>query len=248
VLFYCIDLIKMVSLSIIRYKKRYIPFAFLAMAIFRFPLWLNKNVSFYKLMGSGKNGTFDKTPDLQQWAILINNEKLIINNASSSTILKHIYGNFIAGWLAFFNTQTTTYLLDPIEGHGLWDSKMVFGELPIKSDYEGKIVILTRATIRLSKLKAFWKNVDSVASQMAGAKGFITSYGIGEIPWIKQATVSIWESKEDMKNFAYKMHQHADVIKKTRQEKWYSEDMFVRFKIIDTITIPNQINALKVKP
>jgi heme-degrading monooxygenase HmoA len=101
----------------------------------------------------------------------------------------------------------------------------------MKSDYEGKIVILTRATIRLSKLKSFWKNVDSIASQMANAKGFITSYGIGEIPWVKQATVSIWESKEDMKNFAYKMHNHAEVIKKTRQEKWYSEDMFVRFKI-----------------
>ncbi|MEO5944942.1 MAG: spheroidene monooxygenase, partial [Ferruginibacter sp.] len=59
-----------VSLTIIRYRKIFVPFAFFAMAIFRLPLWLNKNISFYKLMGSGKNGTFDKTPDLQQWAIL----------------------------------------------------------------------------------------------------------------------------------------------------------------------------------
>jgi heme-degrading monooxygenase HmoA len=246
-LFYCIDLIKMVSLTIIRYKKRYIPFAFLAMAIFRLPLWLNKKKSFYKLMGSGKNGTFDKTPDLQQWAILtIGNEQLAIGNKQLE-VLTVLYGKFIAKWVCFFGATTITYLLNPIEGHGLWDGKKVFGELPIKSDYEGKIVILTRATIRLRKLKAFWENVDSVASQMASAKGFITSYGIGEIPWIKQATVSIWESKEDMKNFAYKMHQHADVIKKTRQEKWYSEDMFVRFKIIDTIVIPTEINPLQGK-
>ncbi len=237
----------MVSLTIIRYKKRYIPFAFFAMAIFRLPLWLNKNISFYKLMGSGKNGTFDKTPDLQQWAILtICNEQLAMGSGqptiqkSKFELLKHFYGSFITKWLSFFGATTITYLLQPIEGHGLWDGKKVFGELPVKSDYEGKIVILTRATIRLSKLKSFWENVDGVASQMAGAKGFITSYGVGEIPWIKQATVSIWESKEDMKNFAYKMHQHADVIKKTRQEKWYSEDMFVRFKIIDTIILPLQ--------
>ena len=184
-------------------------------------------------MGCGKNGTFDKTPDLQQWAILtLGNEQSVVDKTQKE-ILNTLYGGFIAGWLGLFGVKTITYLLDPIEGHGLWDNKKVFGELPMKSDYEGKIVILTRATIRLSKLKSFWKNVDSIASQMANAKGFITSYGIGEIPWVKQATVSIWESKEDMKNFAYKMHSHAEVIKKTRQEKWYSEDMFVRFKIKD---------------
>jgi heme-degrading monooxygenase HmoA len=234
----------MVSLTIIRYKKRYIPFAFLAMAIFRLPLWLNTTISFYKLMGSGKNGTFDKTPDLQQWAILtVSGLEFTVDE--SSKLLNNIYGSFIAKWLSFFGATTITYLLNPIEGHGFWDGKKVFGELPVKSEYEGKIVILTRATIRLTKLNSFWKNVDSVASQMTTAKGFITSYGIGEIPWIKQATVSIWQSKEDMKNFAYKMHQHADVIKKTRQEKWYSEDMFVRFKIIDTISLPTKINPLQ---
>ena len=65
---------------------------------------------------------------------------------------------------------------------------------------------------------------------MSGANGFITSIGIGEVPWIKQATFSIWESKEQMRQFAYKMKEHAEVVKKTHQEKWYSEDMFVRFK------------------
>jgi hypothetical protein len=44
----------------------------------------------------------------------------------------------------------------------------------------------------------------------------------------------VWESKEQMKQFAYRMHSHQQVIKKTRQEKWYSEDMFVRFAIIAT--------------
>ena len=64
---------------------------------------------------------------------------------------------------------------------------------------------------------------------MAGAEGLITSIRIGEVPFIKQATFSIWESKESMKKFAYQMHQHQEVIKKTKKENWYSEDMFVRF-------------------
>jgi hypothetical protein len=48
-----------------------------------------------------------------------------------------------------------------------------------------------------------------------------------------------------MKNFAYSMKLHADVIKKTRKEKWYSEDMFVRFAIIRTWGTLNGIDPLK---
>ena len=72
---------------------------------------------------------------------------------------------------------------------------------------------------------------------MVNADGFIISYGVGEIPWIKQATFSIWESKAAMKNFAYGMKEHAEVIQKTRQQKWYSEDMFTRFKVLTTTSV-----------
>jgi len=77
---------------------------------------------------------------------------------------------------------------------------------------------------------------------MANAKGLISSLGIGEMPWIKQATFSIWQSKAAMKDFAYQMKEHQEVIRKTRAEKWYSEDMFVRFRIIHTIGTIRGIN------
>jgi hypothetical protein len=226
-----------VSLTIIRYKKILVPFALLAMAVFRLPLWFNKNVSFYKLMGSGKNGSFDKTPDWQQWAILMGrNQESLVRSAESELGRSDLFnkrwlGSFIAKWLSFFNCETYTLLLEPLESHGLWDGKKVFGELPAKSDYEGPIAVMTRATIRLNKLKYFWENVAPVASQMDTAKGFLFSAGVGEIPWIKQATFSVWQSKEDMKAFAYGMKAHTEVIQKTRKQNWYSEDMFTRFKI-----------------
>jgi hypothetical protein len=239
-----------VSLTILRYRRRYIPFAFLAMALFRMPLWRNKNISFYKLMGSGKNGTFDKTPDLQQWAIMAAFNE---NTLQDSGILKHhgyikqLYGSFIAGWIKLFNCEVWTVLLEPTEGHGKWDGGEPFGKLPKQSSLTGPVAVLTRATIRLSKLKQFWANVDGVASKMSGAEGFITSFGIGEVPWIKQATFSIWQSREAMRNFAYKMKEHAEVVRKTHAEKWYSEDMFVRFRIIQstgTIKKKNPLDGL----
>lgn len=239
------------SLTIIRYKKVFVPFAFLSMALFRLPLWLGGRNHFWKLMGSGKGGTFSKRPDLQQWAILTSSnlrfKHIQLKNSAPEIVLQRLYGRFIKWWLLLFNCETTTYLLVPVEGHGRWDGKNAFGELPYKSDYDGKIAVLTRASIRLNQQKRFWSHVQSVSDSMHKAQGFIKSYGIGEMPYFKQATFSIWENKTAMKQFAYQTEEHKDVIEKTRKENWYSEDMFVRFRIDGCISSSYKDNPLRGK-
>ncbi len=229
------------TLVIVRYPKWLGWMGFLSMAIFRFPLWLSTSLTFWKLLGCGKNGSFDKSPDWRQWALLT------VHPSPNNTALP-IIPPFITQWWNILGCEKWTLLLEPIEGHGVWDGKPVFGILPKNSDYAGPICILTRATIRISKLARFWSHVNPIAEQMAGAEGFITSVGIGELPLIKQATFSIWTSKEAMKQFAYKMKDHADVVRKTHQEKWYSEDMFVRFRPISSTgslngKLPFKINS-----
>ena len=55
--------------------------------------------------------------------------------------------------------------------------------------------------------------------------------GIGELPFLAQATFSVWKNLDSVMNFAYKSKDHSDIIKKTRKRNWYSEDMFTRFII-----------------
>lgn len=210
-------------LTIVRYPSWFGWAGFLSMALFRLPLSLRKDIIFWKLMGCGRNGSFDKTPDWRQWAVL----EIIPDKDVPSP-------RFLNSWWQQFRCEKWELILRPIEGHGLWDGKEVFGALPKQTDYIGRIAVMTRATIRISQLSRFWQHVDAVAQRMSTAPGFITSVGIGEVPWIKQATFSIWESKEDMKAFAYRLQEHAEVVRKTRQEKWYSEELFVRFQIIDS--------------
>ena len=181
-------------------------------------------------MGCGKNGTFDKNPDWQQWGILAVHNTAMEKTFTSNELIQQLYGGFLKSWVKWFKCETWTIFLEPVEGHGKWDGKEPFGQVPKQTEYNGIIATMTRATIRLNKLNAFWKNVGGVAHEMGAAKGLLTSIGIGEMPYIKQATFSVWQSKEAMKQFAYQMHQHTAVIRKTRQENWYSEDMFMRFK------------------
>jgi hypothetical protein len=207
------------------------------MAVFRWFLFRNKDIDFYKLMGSGKNGTFDVKPDVQQWAVLITTHKPF-------TSIPELYGNFITNWWKRFHCELFTIVLKPTEGHGLWDNKMPFGNLPRQTNEDGLIAVLTRATVRPTKLKAFWQNVQRTAAPLKQAEGFIMSVGIGEVPWIKQATFSVWENKQLMKQYAYGMKQHAQVIGKTRKGNWYSEELFVRFKVLKASGTINGINPL----
>lgn len=189
-------------------------------------------------MGCGKGGTFDIHPDVQQWAVLVTT-----NNTFTTTT--SLYGRFISKWWQRFGCELFTIVLQPTEGHGAWDGKKPFGNLPKQTSEDGITAVLTRATIRLSKLKAFWQNVQNAAAPLQGAEGFIMSVGIGEVPWIKQATFSIWQNKQLMKQYAYGMEQHANVIAKTRKEKWYSEEMFVRFKVLETFGTINGKNPIE---
>lgn len=215
-----------VSFTIVRYRKAAIPLALLAMALHRVPISLQRGCSFWKLLGSGRNGTFDLEPDWQQWGLLaVWDGREDFDNFYKSS--------FIAYWWRILARESWTVLCQPLESHGKWNGREPFGESGRQSD-DGPVVVLTRATIRWRKLKPFWSNVDNVANIMAKAPGYIMSVGVGEAPVYKQATLSFWENQSAMKSFAYKSPEHAEVIKKTRAEDWYSEELFARFKPLES--------------
>lgn len=176
-------------------------------------------------MGSGRNGTFDLSPDWQQWGLLA-----VWENAGN---LNDFQRSLIQKWWNTFGTEQWTVVLEPLSSHGKWDGKEPFGR-PVATEAVGPIGVLTRATIRTNRLKNFWSHVEVVANLMNRSKGYIMSVGVGEAPVFRQATFSVWESAADMKAFAYGSDEHAEVIRKTRDENWYSEELFARFKIIDS--------------
>lgn len=216
-----------VSLTIVRYPKRFIPIALFSMALLRLPLLFTRGIGFWKLLGCGKNGSFDIHPDWQQWGLLAVWEK----EEDFDQFRQH---SFLQKWWNFFNTEQWSILCIPYEAHGKWDGREPFRSNHQYKSYQGPVAVLTRASIRLSKLRSFWSDVPQVAARVSKAEGFISSVGIGEMPFIRQATFSIWESAENVKQFAYRQQEHVHVIKKTRTQQWYSEELFARFIPVQT--------------
>ncbi len=210
-------------LTVVRLKSWAVPMGFISMALLRLPLSLHPKIRFWKLMGTGRNGTFDKTPDFSQWGMW-----LVFDDEKDYDQFRETH--WVMAWWNLIASNEWTLLGTPLTSHGLWDGKNPFEVTTTDTSYSGKVAVLTRATIRWNKMSGFWSNVPAVAATMTQAPGYLYSIGIGEVPWQKQATFSIWDSVEDVKQFAYRQKEHAHVIKETRRQDWYSEELFARFK------------------
>ncbi len=177
---------------------------------------------FYKLLGSGEGGGFSLKPDLARYALLSvwDDEKAADDFFQNSKLMRKYRRRTSEIW---------TVRLAVVRSRGSWSGTNPFDE-PADSPLESSpVAVLTRATIHLKKLHRFWSFVPETSREIERAEGLIASIGIGEAPFFRQATFSIWRSETDMKNFAYKSKIHAEVIKLTRAENWYREELFARF-------------------
>lgn len=221
-------------LIVIRYPAFMGWLGLISMALFHIPLLWAKRIAFYKLLGTGRNGTFDLRPNWREWAIFLTTTTLP-QHPYDSKALSHIKfwcGDIISSWCRLFKTTTRVTILECLSSKGSWDGRELFETAGLPNAGSTRLAVLTRATIRLRKLRSFWKNVPAVAESMAKAEGLEYSIGIGEAPVYRQATFSIWRTPEHMRMYAYKQQEHKAVISKTRTENWYAEEMFTRFGIV----------------
>ncbi len=108
----------------------------------------------------------------------------------------------------------------------------VAGEAPASVPPDGPIVVVTRAEVRLRHLRAFTRAAKAVSAQLPGTPGLLAVCGIGEAPIGRQATCSVWRSATDIDAFATGDDRHRQVMRRTRDQDWYGEEMFARFRPI----------------
>ncbi len=180
-------------------------------------------LSFFKLMGSGKDG-FSIRPNWGTYSLLgVWEDKIAAEAYFASDLFKKQISQC---------TSHKTHHLKAFQAHGLWDGKQPF-DLNGKHQDDKPIAVITRATIKAKHLINFWKDVPQVSQSIMQKEGRRFSIGIGERPLVLQATFSIWDSAQQMMDFAYKSKYHKEVVAKTRRLGWYKEEMFVRFEVLD---------------
>lgn len=181
-------------------------------------------LQFYKLMGSGRDLGFNPLPDWGVYALLATwkDEDAANQFFSTAKIFQRYMSHSMEQWTIFMKTSRSK---------GLWSGANPFPPSTDLSESNPLIAVITRATIRPSKLVQFWRYVPTSWRPIQhGCAGLIYTKGIGEVPLLQMATFSLWENVETLQNYAYKSPEHQRAIQKTRQLNWYKEEMFVRFQ------------------
>ena len=199
--------------------------AFTQMGTYKKYLKNVKGLKFYRLLGTGGNNGFSLYPDFKTYCFL----SVWDNNSDADYFI-----NKNKFFLEYFKKASGIRLLSliPFQSIGEWAGVNPFSHnVNIPKSKNLKVAILTRARISPLKIFRFWGSIPKASHEISKAKGVYFYKGIGEIPFFEQSTISLWNSIEEVKNFAYKSDIHKSIIKKTRSESWYSEELFCRFYI-----------------
>jgi len=183
----------------------------------------NSGQSFYKLMGSGKGAGFNPFPDWEVYALLQvwDSEEAADSFFKESSLMKKYRDR---------TTEIWTLYLKNIRAKGIWSGENPFEKNAYLDPENPYLAVITRATIKTSRLIDFWRYVPASQSRLQSNPGLIFTKGIGEIPILQMATFSIWENQDAMMAYAYAAKGHQTAIKKTRELDWYKEELFSRFQ------------------
>ncbi len=186
---------------------------------------------FFQLLGSGAANGFGFLPNLDRYGFLG-----VWDSAEAATAFFAAH----ALWADYQrrSRETWTAELAPLRSHGLWNGLNPFDyptdALGTGPDAAGPVAVLTRASIRLRRAWRFWGFVEPTSRALAEAPGVRLAIGLGELPLVRQATFSVWDSAEAMQEYAYRDVRHREVIQLTRREGWYGEELFARFRVLSS--------------
>lgn len=179
-----------------------------------------------KLLGTGKGTQMAASADLRRWAIFaVWDGPADLDRFRSRHPLSRRWDRSAV--------ERYDVTLEPLGAHGSWDGVDPLDGARSRArldDVDGPVAVLTRAAVRWTKVPAFLRAVPGVAVTPGTTDGLLATAGIGELPIGRQATFSLWRDAEAVRAFAYRAPAHADVIRRTREEGWYGEEWFARFR------------------
>ncbi len=212
--------------------------AFVRMGMPPISLRNHEGLTFFKPLGTGSGNGFSIRPDFSTYGFVtvFSSEEMALQFLQSSVFKKYEDSA----------VKHATLFLKTIKSHGKWSKQNPF-KSEAEFDKSKPLAVITRATIKPKLAYKFWKYVPSVSKSMNHYKALVFSKGIGEFPLLMQATFSLWERAEAMMDYAYQNPKHAEMVKKTKELGWYSEELFARFEPykIQGNLIPNFLEVQK---
>jgi hypothetical protein len=175
-------------------------------------------VAFWRMLGTGRGSDTGPSADLRRTALFA------VWDSDAAL------DRFLAAPPVAWDVDVEQYdvRLRALGGHGAWRGFRVLDGLA-GGDDRGPVAVLTRADVRVRSWRRFRAAGPDVSAELQGAAGLLAVAGVGELPVGRLGTFSIWSGLDAMAAFAASPR-HADVVRRTRREAWYGEELFARFE------------------
>jgi hypothetical protein len=187
-------------------------------------------VRFTKLLGTGRGRSFGPTrADPTRWATLV------VWDADRDQAADLETTQVGQAWRALSSSYCRIDLA-PLATRGSWAGHDPFTRSLDETSgkaADGMVLAITRARLRPTRAIAFWRAIGEVAAAADQAPGLLATFGIGEGPVGWQGTVSLWRGASDLVEFAYRHPDHRKAIEQTPTRRWYAEELFARFAVLE---------------
>lgn len=203
--------------------------AFGQMARARGPLRRVPDIGFHKLFGSGSEEGFHPAPNFGVYGIMATWPSAECAEARwrDSAVFRAMRARA---------AEAAALHLKPVRAWGQWAGAEPFGPQPSETapPHNGQpFAVLTRATVKLSHVRAFWRRTPAIRRDVRAADAIRFRIGLGESPWTNQVTFSVWSDFEAMRAFAYREGgPHRAAIDAVRRGDWFREELYARFQIL----------------
>lgn len=191
----------------------------------RFALRGVDGLDFWRVLGTGNGDDTSPSADLSRTALFLTWRD---EDALHNFLREHAVAEQMSEAKEYWHVK-----LRSAGGMGSWKGHAIPEMLERGSD-RGRIAVITRAHVHMRSWRVFGKAGVPVDCSLKTASGLLGVVGVGEAPIGMLGTFSLWRSLNDMKQWAFESPQHQEVMRRTRDEGWYGEEMFARFEPYDS--------------
>ena len=177
---------------------------------------------FVRVLGSGREGGFGLSPGLRYQGLMafFDEAQQAHDFAARAPAIQQRLAR---------SEESLVAVLCATSARGSW------GGVPMQAGDDAgagdPIAVLTRASIRPTQALTFWRHSPASDRALTRATGCRLAVGLGEAPVLRQATFSLWDNAEAIN--AYARHgAHGHAARNAWRDGWFSEWMFVRFRVL----------------